>query len=398
MALATGVFKTVAIKEESAFGTAAGASGAKLLRRVQSTIDLTKDAFESNEIRQSQMLADQRHGTRRVSGQISGELSPTSYRELFEGLLRKDWVAGATTGEISVVAAATSGSTFTRSTGSFLTDGFKVGDVVRWTGFSSTANNNVNYRITALTAAVMTVSGTVVDDAEGDAVTGVATGMKTWIPTTGHTDLSYTIEHWYPDITQSEVFVGCMPSQATINIPANGMGTVAFTMVGKNMTDGTSQYFSTPTALGTDGVLAGVNGVIRIGSTDVAIITGLNVTVNGNRSGDPVVGANTVPALFPGRLVIQGSMSAFFQDATLRDVFLNETETSLNLYLTGSNDANAPFMTLNMSRLKFNSATKNDNERGLVQSIQFVSLEDTAGGAAADTLQTALSIQDSQLS
>ena len=398
MALATGVFKTVAIKEESAFGTAAGASGAKLLRRVQSTIDLTKDAFESNEIRQSQMLADQRHGTRRVSGQISGELSPTSYRELFECLLRKDWVAGATTGEISVVAAATSGSTFTRSTGSFLTDGFKVGDVVRWTGFSSTANNNVNYRITALTAAVMTVSGTVVDDAEGDAVTGVATGMKTWIPTTGHTDLSYTIEHWYPDITQSEVFVGCMPSQATINIPANGMGTVAFTMVGKNMTDGTSQYFSTPTALGTDGVLAGVNGVIRIGSTDVAIITGLNVTVNGNRSGDPVVGANTVPALFPGRLVIQGSMSAFFQDATLRDVFLNETETSLNLYLTGSNDANAPFMTLNMSRLKFNSATKNDNERGLVQSIQFVSLEDTAGGAAADTLQTALSIQDSQLS
>ena len=120
--------------------------------------------------------------------------------------------------------------------------------------------------------------------------------------------------------------------------------------------------------------------------------------VSRNRSGDPVVGANTVPALFPGRLVIQGSMSAFFQDATLRDVFLNETETSLNLYLTGSNDANAPFMTLNMSRLKFNSATKNDNERGLVQSIQFVSLEDTAGGAAADTLQTALSIQDSQLS
>lgn len=401
MTLATGVFKTVAIKEETTFGVVAGATGAKYLRRVQSTLDLTKDAFQSNEIRPSQMVSDQRHGTRRVAGQISGELSPQSYRELFEALLRKDWVAGVTTGSIAVVAAAASGSTFTRSTGSYLTDGFKVGDVVRWTGFTAPANNNVNFRITALTATVMTVSGTVVDEAEGSSVTGTVPGMKTNVPTTGHTDLSYTIEHFYPDISQNEVFVGCMPSQASISIPPNGMSTVSFSMVGKDLDEtetGTSQYFTTPTPVGSDKVLAGVNGTLRIGGVDVAIVTNLNMTINANRSGDAVVGSSTVPALFPGRIMVQGSMSAYFQDATLRDIFQNETETTLALYLTGDNTANSSFININLSRLKFNSATKNDNERGLVQSIQFVGLEDTTGGAALATLQTVISIQDSELS
>ncbi|HEY6038804.1 MAG TPA: hypothetical protein VIV58_31195 [Kofleriaceae bacterium] len=61
---------------------------------------------------------------------------------------------------------------YTRSSGSFLTDGFFVGQVVSWTGFVNGANNQSNVTITALTATVMTVGGVTI--AETSTATTVA--------------------------------------------------------------------------------------------------------------------------------------------------------------------------------------------------------------------------------
>jgi hypothetical protein len=55
------------------------------------------------------------------------------------------------------VTTASGGETYTRSAGSFLTDGIKVGDTVNWTGFVNSANNG-EHVITALTATIMTCS------------------------------------------------------------------------------------------------------------------------------------------------------------------------------------------------------------------------------------------------
>ncbi len=59
---------------------------------------------------------------------------------------------GATTCAVSSVT-----KTFTRSAGSFITDGLVVGGGVRWTGFSN-AGNNSTFRVTTLTALVCTCS------------------------------------------------------------------------------------------------------------------------------------------------------------------------------------------------------------------------------------------------
>lgn len=66
-------------------------------------------------------------------------------------------LTGITTGEqtISVVAA---GKTFTRSAGSYLTDGFKVGHTVTSSGFTNAGNNQSELLISAVTATVMTFS------------------------------------------------------------------------------------------------------------------------------------------------------------------------------------------------------------------------------------------------
>jgi hypothetical protein len=68
------------------------ATGGQILRRVASTLAFTKDTYQSNEIRSDYQIADFRHGVRRVAGNISGELSPLTYKDLFEASFRANWV------------------------------------------------------------------------------------------------------------------------------------------------------------------------------------------------------------------------------------------------------------------------------------------------------------------
>lgn len=411
MPIATGVFKKLAIKKQVALGTtaAAGAAGtARYQRRVTSTLDLSKASYTSAEILESQQRRDMRHGVRSVAGSISGELSVGGYQPQFEAIMRQVAQTPATTGAIITVGAATSGAgtyagTFTRSAGSFLTDGFKVGDVVRPLGYTTTGvdNNGKNFVITALTALVMTVrtlnQTDVAAKAAGDSVTISVAGRKTWLPASGQTRDYFTIEHWFSDVAQSEVFKDCVFTGATISLPATGLATVEFPVMALDqLPAGSTEYFTTPAASPAGPIVAAVNGVLIVAGVVVANITGLTITVNGNYSvPGGVVGSNTDPDVFPGPVDVSGSLTALFVNGTLRDQFYNETEGNIVAVLTGDNTAGAPFIAFNMPRTKLGGATKDDGTAGLSQTLPFTALENTAGGAAVNSLATTLSIQDS---
>lgn len=396
MAIATGVAKKVAFKKESVWGTAAGATGAQYLRRVTSDLDLTKETYQSNEIRTDYQVADFRHGVRSVEGTIAGELSPLTYDAFIAAALRKDFVAGGTTGAIITLSVTNTGTKFTRSSGSFVTDGFKVGDVVSASGFT-TANNNSHYclvtAVAALTLDIVPLDGVVLtDEAEGDTVTIAVVGKKTYTPETSHTDDSFSIEHYYSDVTQSELFTGCKVNTLAIALPPSGMATINIGLMGKDITTATSEYFTTPTAATSSGVLASVNGIAyAIGSRQYSL-TGLNINYTGNLSKEPVVGSNTVPDIFEGRVVVTGELSAFFENGTLRDAFINETEVALMFVFTTNNTKNPDFISFVMPRCKLGGASKDDGEKGLVQTIPFQALFNSAGTTDA---KTTLIIQDS---
>lgn len=400
---ASGVFKQLAYKAESTYGTVPSASGAQVLRRVQSTLDLTKDAYQSNEIRVDQQIADYRHGVRRVSGKITGELSPLTYKDFFAQALRKDFVAGVSASSLTLTIAGAGPYTVTRSSGSYLTDGFKVGDVVRLSSSGSPAlvagNVAKNLLVTALTATVMTVvvlnGSALTAQSSIGSCTVAATGKKTFVPLTGHTDKSFSIEHWYSDLSQSEVFSGCKASKIAIAMPPSGMVTFDADVMGQNVTTAAAQYFTNPTAATSTGCLAAVNGVLRVGGTTVATLTGLSLDITSNYSGDPVVGSNTVPFLFPGRVLVAGQATAYFDSVTLRDAFLNETELDLVAAFTAGGEANSDFMSFVLPRIKLGGAAKSDGEGGLVQTIPFQALLNTAGGAGVATEATTISVQDS---
>lgn len=401
MTTASGLLKQVKYKVESAFGTVPAASSAQLLRRVSSSLDLSKDSFQSNEIRTDYQVADLRHGMRRVGGTISGELSPATYKDFLAAILKKDFAAGVSaTGMSITVAASAPNYTITRAAGSFITDGFKTGDVVRLTAGSFNANNlNKNALIVSLSATVATVrllDSSLTMTAEGPiaSATLAVTGKKTLVPSTSHTDKSWSIEHWFADVPASEVFSGCKVSRVAINLPPTGLATIAIDFVGKDITTSASEYFTSPTAATTSTALAAVSGVVRCAGAAVANVTGLSLDISSAQSGEAVVGANTVPFLAQGRTIVTGSVTMTFESTTYRDLFINETDnTSVRVVLTTSSDAAADFIGFNMERVKFQGATKDDGEKTLTMTLPFQALLYQAGGSALDA--TTISIQDS---
>lgn len=382
MALAKGVAKRVAYKKEgSGWGVLAGDTGGKVLRRVTSDFNLTKETYTSSEIRTDQQVAVLEHGIRSASGSISGELSPGSYTDFMGSLLAKDFYAVSAITSLSITIA-TSGSLFTvtRATGSFITGGIMIGDVVRLTaGTFNAANLNNNMLVVGVTALALTVrvlSGTTLV-AEGPIASATLSvvGKKTEVPLSSHTDQSYSIEEFYQDIAQSEVYTGNKVGSMAVSVPATGFATVDFSFMGKDLgSKGTSGYFTTPTAAATTGVVAGINGALIVNGTPVAVVTDANFTIDRQMEGATVLGSNSQAEIFTGTIGATGSMSVYFQDAVFRDYFDNVTEVSLVFCLTTGADKTADAVSFTFPRVKINSFTKTDGAMGLTASCDFTAL------------------------
>lgn len=401
MPQASGVFKQLAYKVEATYGVAPGASAAQSLRRVSSDLSLTKDVYQSAEIRVDQQVQDMRHGVRRVAGTINGELSPGTYKDFIAAALRRDFtVVTAMTGLGITVAGAGPTYTITRATGDFLTGGIKRGDVVRLSvGTLNAANINKNLLVSAVTATVLTVRplNGVALVAEGPIASTTVTviGKKTFVPATGHTNQSFSIEHWFSDVPASEVHTGCQPTTIDLQLPPTGLATIGFGFVGKDINTSASQYFTAPTAATATGLTASVNGLVLVNGAAVAVLTGLTMQVQSGRSGDPVVGSNSIPTQFPGRITVSGQATAYFEDVTLRDAFLNETEMELVVVLASDNTAAAKFVGITLPRCKFGGASKSDGEVGIVQTIPFTALLPNTGGAGIANELSTIVVQDS---
>lgn len=399
MATATGVGKVVVYKKETTFGAIPTATGGKVLRRVTANFNLTKETYESTEIRKDYQTADFRHGVRAVEGSLSGELSSGAYADFLASAVARDWTAiTATTMGSATIAVSGAGFSITRTTGSFLTDGVRVGCTIRLTGFA-TANKDKNLLIVALTGTVATViplNGIALTPetvASGGAYTVV--GKTTYAPLAGHTDDSYTVEEFYSDVSRSSVTTGNKVNTVAVKLPATGLTTVDFGFMGQDLKKrGTSQYFTSPTAQGSNGIFAAVNGALIVNGVPVACITSVNLNINRNMTADAVVGSDIKPEIYKGRIGVDGDFSTLYQDDTFANIFNNETEISMVIALTESNLPTANFMTFTIPRIKLSTDTRDDGEKGIVSQNSFKALLGTgANGFEATTLM----IQDSSL-
>lgn len=402
MAIAQGIRKQLVYVKEVSWGVApAAATAVQTIRRVTGQFNLKKDTYQSEEIRTDYQMADFRHGIRSADGSLNGEFSPGTYAPFVSAALARAFSALTTTSTGSItVAGAGPSYTVSRTTGSYLTDGIKIGHVVRFTGLNAN-NNNKNLLVTDLTGTLLTVvvlNGTTLTPetvATGGAYT--VPGRENYIPTTGHTDDSFTFEDRQADVPYYERFVGLKVNSLAVSIPANGLSTVDVAFMGKDMDRGaiTPYFTGTVNAEGTTGIFAGVNGALILNGSVVGFVTSVDFTVNRNLSMEPVVGSNVNPDIFEGRCLVDGTFSAYFFDGVAPELFANETETSLVVALTTSNAGNADFVTISLPRIKINGSDKDDGEKGIIRTYPFQALYNSTGGVAVKTQATTIQIQDS---
>jgi hypothetical protein len=406
MAIQTGVGKLLVYKKELTWGTKPSAASARYLRRVTSDIDLSKETYESAEIVSNYQVSDFRHGMRKVEGSIAGELSPGAYFDFMQAAMRRDFTAVTDITTVTLTVASTTALngvaawTITRGAGNWYTDGVRLGMVIRvTTGLSNAGNINKNLLVMAMASAtvitVIPLNG-VAMAAEGPTSSTVdIPGKITYTPTTGHVNNSYSIEHYFSDITQSEVFTGCRVSTMEINLPSSGMSTCNIAMLGKDVEVASAAYFTTPSAASTKGVVSAVNGVVGLGGNPQGILTGLSFSYNGGTTTGAVVGSVYSPDVFQGRVKVTGQFTAYFDSVTLRDAFLNETETTILGVFTCNNTATSDFISFVAPRCKLGGATKNDGEQGLVLTCPFTAIYNSDGAATNGKENTTLWIQDS---
>ena len=300
MTMNIGVFTTVAYKPEVTYGLIPAASAAQLLRRRSAKLEYDKATFESSEIRPDQQVNDFRHGVRTAKGSLQQDLSPKSGSDFFAAVMARAFTAGSSASAVSLTMALgtlVNGIqlyTVTRAAGSYLTDGFKIGDVIRLSvGGLNAANINKNLQITALTALVATVrvvnGTTMVAEGPISGCTVSLPGKKTYVPNTAQTNVSFSMEAWASDIAQSEVYSGMKVSKASVSVPSTGLADVTFDFSGQSLTTAQAQYFTSPTAAPAFPSEAGVNGAICVNDQPTVAVTGLNFAIERAMTGDAVV-------------------------------------------------------------------------------------------------------------
>jgi len=404
MTIPTGVDMQLKYKVQSALGTMATGGSGQQLRRVQSTLNLQKDTYQSNEIRADRQVADFRHGVRRVTGAITGELSAGTYEDFMAAVFRRDFTAvSAITGAALTISG--SGPTYVvqRGSGSYISDGVKLGHVIRLSvGSLDAANLSKNLLVVALDAdeaTVVPLNGVALV-AEGpiSGCTVTVVGKVTYCPESSHTEKYYSIEHWYPTFSTdvSETFWDCVVDTLGIELPPTGIATLNFGIMGLDLTTAATENLTSATAVTTSGVLAAVNGVLRTSSGAMASVTGLSINVTNNcQMAGPVVGSNKGVDIVKGRHQVSGQITALFDSVTMRDAFIDESELSLYAAFTASNAAAADFVAFTIDRLKLGGADRDDGEGVKIVTLPFTALFNSSGGSSTTSDKTTMRVQDS---
>jgi len=413
MSLAEGVSRSIIYKAyasgaitANALATSAsdldGSTGGKYLRRVASTLNLTKDTYQSNEIRSDRQIQDFRHGVKRVTGNVSGELSPGTYFDFMEAACRgtKSSAVSLSDSDLTSVTSDNGASTFIFTGGNPVTLGLRIGDVIRFTGLAATANNSTNFLITGFggtsnrTVSVYPAPTTdAVADSSFTVTSNGTSGKAVYVPSSSFVSRKFGIEVYSSDTDVSQLYTECRVGGFNIQLPATGMGTIETTFMGRDMEvadAGSAPFFVSPSAATTTGCIAAVNGLLRIGGSTVGVVTGMNIQMSLNPSADAVVGQNFVPEIFLGRANVTGQMTAFFQDKTMINYFKNETEVSVLAYLTASSSAAADAISVYLPRVKVGGAdvgTSGEGGQQITMPFQALKADGTTAGDEATTIR-----------
>jgi hypothetical protein len=374
MAIGSGVRVDLSYVAEVTRGTTPGAPSMKKLRTTSRNINLQKNILQTSEVRQDRQKKDVRHGFNRIEGNPGFELSLQAYDDWLEALM------GDTFAAVNVAAApnlgATTTSTFTRAVGSFVTDGFRPGDMIVTTGFSNAANNG-NFMVLTVAALSLTVlQTTLVTEASGAGKTLQLKGKRL---SPGTALQTFTVERRFNDLAQYQVFTGVIPNTMNLDVKPEQMVSGNFGLIGMGGGGFSGTSLGVPSAAPTNAPLSSFEGTLVEGGTTLGVVTGVELQVENGRTLAPVVGSKYSPDVFDGEIIVTGRAMVFFQNATMFDKWKNETASSIYLRLDDINGTD--FMHVVLPTLKYTGGNIDPPQTGPVSlDMPFQALVDNTTG------------------
>jgi len=356
------------IQDETADSAQQVVINLRTLRATGRNVNLEKNILESQEVDPDGQETDARHGFNRVVGSPGFQLSRADYDDFIEFAMGREWdddIALSGSPDLGVSSA----QDFTRDAGSFITDGFRPGDIIRTASFSNT-ENNADWRVTAVAATALTVVKTT-DGTSKPTAESEAGGKSLTFPGKRidiGTDLcTIVLQRAFADVSQYQVFNGVAVDEWQLNVEPESIIGGTFNLLGMSAAALASSSISGSAVLDSSGnsPFAAFDGEIYEGGSRIAVATSLDYTLSRSRSLNPVIGSRFSPDVFEGTARATGTLTAYFETAALLNKFINETESSLWFRFDDPNDS-TQFMNIVFPRVKYNGGSMDPPQEGPV--------------------------------
>jgi hypothetical protein len=337
---------------EATFGTTPPTPSMIALRHTGSSLVLSKDTFQSAELRADRQISDFRHGNKRAQGDFNIELSFGEFDPFIEAACGGTWQTAFNVSSSAIKCAKTLNRVYSATT-TFTS--FAIGDVVYASGFTVNTANNAIYVVASVAATSMMFE--TVPNAIAATETGVKAVTITRLPSVkgGVNKRSFTLEREFGDINKYARFTGCMVNTLKLSLKPNAIVTGTVSIVGKTATYAGTALDASKTASQTDSPLDAFTGALYEDGSQVGLITGIDLNLDNGANPNFVVGSPFASNVTLGRSNLTGTVTAYFQDMTMLNKFINETESNLEVYL-GAGTWGSNSYRIYIPRIKYGSA------------------------------------------
>lgn len=373
---------------EETYGTTPASPAFKLIRNKGTTLALAKGSMVSEELRADRQISDMRHGNKQTGGEITGELSYSTYDEFLEACLCGTWAVKAAPYTASTISAAASDNSINDSAAGLPV--LAAGDKVTITGFTGTVGNNAVKAVVVTSTAskmVLTTSVALVDDAAGEAVTVTTLTYKL---KPGATRRSFSILRDFSDAgtgnNRYHLYVGQEISTLKMTIGVEALIQLAFGLMGKNQATPSDDAPASSTFVdaNTNAVMDSFTGSLLEGGTQIATVTELSFTLENGMAPKFVVFQDTMNRPSLGSSNLTGNMTAYAESAVLLKKFINQTESSM-VFMLGDGAGNKYRFTF--PRVKYTGGQMDTAGKGPIMiPMPFQALLDSTAGVVTNLI------------
>lgn len=331
MPVETGNLSRLVYCPEAIFGVAPSTPTGIILRQNGFTLDADRNIIDNTELRTDSMYAAGRGGALRGKGSISGLLSYGTYDAFIAAVCGLyDWnsnvakIKSVSVCSATTLAVAATGKTFTRPSGSFIVDGFAVGDYITTSGFTSGGNNST-FLISGVTATVITCSTAtgLVDEAANPNGKLVLSNRPSFVFERQH----LVNGMYFP-------FLGGVVNDLELSGKVNAAVEIKIGLLTKSVsTEANTSLFSTLTQPNTNPLITSWEGSIKKDTVSLANVVGWDVKLVRNLDPAEVVGSSALYDIQPKATKVTGSLELYFDSMSLYTAMRQETDVALQLNL-----------------------------------------------------------------